>query len=175
MQKNNNFQEDNNYQVYSTWLVKDVPADNMKYLINLFLEKASLNMGCLVKEKTNEGSVEIVRSYYSYIPVCYIASGIVKGSLGHYGAGILAPKTVYHWLGEISLEYNRDQAKEKLQSPTSEIVMDLRKYPMGKAINQKIEWLNSGKITRSEWDKISLKKLTEDIAAHKTPLVTNYL
>jgi hypothetical protein len=175
MQKDNNFQNDSNYQAYSTWLVKDVPADNIKYLINLFLEKAALNMGCQVKENTNEGSVEIVKSYYSYIPVCYVASGMVKGSLGHYGAGLLAPKTVYHWLGEVTLEYNRDQAKTKLESSNNDIVMDLNRYPAGKAINQKIDWLKSGKITEHEWDKISLKQLTEDIANGITPDVLNYL
>jgi hypothetical protein len=134
-------------------------------------------MGSEVTSKTIEGSVDIVRQYYSYIPVAYVASGIIKGSLGHYGAGRLAPRAVYTWLAEITLEYNRDQAKEKLQSSASDmkIAYDLNTYPIGKAINQKIEWYKQGKLIGDAWDKVPLKQLAGDIAAGKKILFENYL
>jgi hypothetical protein len=167
-----NFQDNNTYHIFSNYFVKDVPSVNMEFLIILFLKKASLNMGAGFEEKNQKGKdliqgvVEIIKYNYSYIPVFYIASGFVKGSLGHYGPGRLVPATIYKWMEQISLEYNRDQAKKIQEEKMNDvsIAMDLHKYPIGQAIIKKLDWFKEGKLNGDRWDRINLRELTEAIA-----------
>lgn len=168
---------DQNYQVYSMCLVKDVPTENLEYLIKLFINKASVNMGVALDERKTTGCIEIIKTYYPYIPVHYVASGIIKGSLGHYGAGYLVPRTVYLWMNEISREYNADQAKKALQNSENGagVACDLHKFPAGRAICAKIEWYRSGKISGEDWDRIPLQKLAQDISSNRALKIENYL
>lgn len=168
--------KDENYQAYSNTQIKDVPVANIQYLLKLFLYKAAMNMGAELNDKTTDGAIEITQQHYWSLPVCYVASGIIKGSLGHYGEGRLCPRTVYKWLNEISIEYNRQIASDKRQSNATDIAMpfDLAKYPIGKAIIQKISWYQEGKLNGDKWDNVDLRQLTEDIGAGKSIRFENY-
>lgn len=158
-------EKDNIYQAYSMELVKNVPEDQFKYLIKLFMNKASVNMGCDFNDKSLNGSIEIVSHYFSYIPIHYVASAFIRGSLGDYGAGRLVPRTVKAWHNEMSQEYNRDQAaklqKDKLNDVS--IAMDLHKSPVGTAIMKKIDWYRKGSLDMRDWDKVPLKDLADKI------------
>jgi hypothetical protein len=50
----------------------------------------------------------------------------------------------------------------------------LEKYPLGKAICKKIDWLKSGAITTVEWDRISLKQVAEIIGAGNEPTLEHF-
>jgi hypothetical protein len=170
-------QNDSNYQTYAAYFVKDVPYDNLKYLVQLFMNKAAVNMGNDFNEKTLACVIELIKQSFSYIPVCYVASGFIKGSLGNYDAGRLVPRTIFKWMGEISLEYNRDIAKQKQKEIESTPLQsfDLKKFPLGRAINKKIDWYRENRISIDDWDKISLKELSEMIKRGQNPSVDQFL
>jgi hypothetical protein len=156
---------DSNYQIYATDIVRNVPSENLKYLIKLFMDKASINMGSDYNEKSLSGSIEIITQYFSYIPICYVASGFIRGSLGDYGPGRLVPRTIKGWMVETSTEYNRDQAKKLQQDKLNDvsIAMDLHNWPVGSAIQKKIDWYRKGLLKIEDWDKVPLKELAERI------------
>ena len=164
------------YDRYVTTLVKDViPRDDLKEMVNIFLEDASINMGNDFNDNTLERVIEIIENQFKFLPVCYIASAFKKGSLGHYGTGRLVPRVIYSWLNEISLEYNRDQDHKKHETEDTVVhFSDLDRYPLGKAINKKIDWLKSEAITEDEWDTISLKELAELISKGSYPTPENF-
>jgi len=169
-------QNDNTYQAYSMELVKDVPGESLNYLVKIFMDKAAMNMGSDYKDNTLRGSVEIIKTYFSYIPIHYIASGFIKGSLGDYDSGRLTPRTVKNWMGHISLEYNRDNVKDIQKQKLNDvsIVMNLHKYPIGSAICKKIEWQKKGILDINDWDKVPLKELAEMIGAGHIPTLEKF-
>ena len=150
------------YQQYATTLVKDVlPSETLKGMVNVFMIDAGTNMGSDFTDKTLDRVIEIVQAQFKFLPVCYIASAFKKGSLGDYGAGRLVPRTIYGWLNEISLEYNREQAHKAIPTDTYSNAYDLNKYPVGSAIIKKIEWVRTGIMTMDEWDRVPLKTIAE--------------
>ena len=151
------------YNRNATKLVEDVlPVKELNEMVNIFMIDAGINMGSDFTDNTLERAVQIVSENFRFLPVCYIASAFKKGSLGSYGPGRLVPRTIFTWLNEITLEWNRDQAHERLTA-TPEYVhfKDLEKFPLGKAINRKIEWYKKGLLDMRDWDKIPLKELAE--------------
>jgi len=157
--------EDNKtYQNYAQIIVKEVPEDDMKLLLNLFLNRASTNMGILINDNMAGIILEFIYKEFCYLPVFYIGSGIMKGSLGQYGAGRLVPRTIYGWLNEVSQEYDKYQDHQKYKKIDYLRSFDLNKYPFGQAIIQKIKWYKEGKLQSDDWDKINLESLTEAIA-----------
>ena len=153
------------YDNYSTSLVKDVPRDNIKTLINIFMIDAGVNMGNDFTETSLERTIEIVENSFRFLPVCYIASAFKKGSLGNYGPGRLVPRTINGWLNEITMEYNRDQDHKRLKEIDNSIYFKhLDKYPLGKAIIWKIDY-----VTEDEWDNIPLKEVAEIIGRGGIP------
>lgn len=154
------------YNRHAMELVKDViPKDDLKEMINLFMVDAGINMGSDFTDSTLERAMQIVEDKFRFLPVCYVASAFKKGSLGSFGTGRLVPRTIYYWLNEITLEYNRDQDHKKLQTDPNYLhFKELGKFPLGQAINKKIDWLKIGIINIDDWDKIPLKELSERIA-----------
>ena len=149
------------YNDYATSLVLDVPQEYLKSMVNEFMIDAGINMGADFTDASLERVIEIVQFRYKFLPVCYIGSAFKKGSLGN-GPGRLVPRTINGWLADITLEYNRDESHKKLIQLGEGIhFSDLRKYPLGKAICKKMDWLTSGAITEKEWDRIPLKELAE--------------
>ena len=170
-------ENDSTYQSYAKDLVNNVNNESLKYLIKLFMNRAAINMSADFTDKTLDGSVYIVLKYFSHIPMYYIASGFVKGSLGDYGPGRLNPRSIKHWLGEISLEYNRYLANKMQDNKTNDvsIAYDLHKYPVGQAIIKKIEWYQDGKINGDDWDNINLQALTDAIAKGAVIRLSDFL
>ena len=149
------------YELHATELVKDVvPRDDLREMINIFMYDAGINMGSDFSDKTLDRVVQIVEDNFRFLPVCYVASAFKKGSLGQYGTGRLVPRTIYIWLNEITLEYNRDEDHKKLTTNTEYAHFnDLERYPLGRAIIKKIDWWKSGTITMDDWDRIPSKEL----------------
>ena len=161
-------EDDSLYQKYSQDMAKDVPEDDLKVLIRLFFNKAAVNMGkdaYDAPDATIEAITEFVNKDYKYLPVMYIGMAVIRGSLGRMSSGRLVPGTIYRWLNEISVEYHKVKQEEKYRSYNSENLQsfDLHKYPVGKAICKKIDWLTSGAIDADDWDKIPLKEVAERI------------
>ena len=159
------FEDNDTYQRCSLKTIKDVSYDDLRTMTELFLRKASDNMGSAFNDNTIESVIDFVKTQFHFLPVYALASCIVKGSLGHYGAGRLVPRTIFGWVNESAQDFNRkiehdfqmDQLKER------PISFDLHRYPVGKAINKKIDWLTSGAIDESDWDKIPMKEVAERI------------
>jgi hypothetical protein len=169
--------KDETYRDYATTKAKNVPPDDIKHLVNMFLVEAARDMGTDLKDETIERVISLVRNEYGYLPVCYIASAFRKGALGDYGAGRLVPRTVYQWLSETSVEYNREARHQETEERFKVIgtPVDLKIYPMGSAINQKIDWLTSDAITSEQWDEIDLKKLAFVIGKKQTPILEDFI
>lgn len=161
-------EKDSKYQAYATTLVKEVPGEDIKYLIALFMKEAAINMGSDTDTRTLERTTYHIQKEFSFIPISYIGSAFVRGSLGQFGVGRLVPRTIYGWLNEMSLEYNRMMSKEKYKDHNTQIAIayNLHKYPIGSAIAKKIDWYNKGLLKIENWDKIPIKELAEREAKH---------
>lgn len=159
--------EDNKFQSYATTMVREVPESELKYLVVLFMKEACINMGCDVTEETIDRVIYFVKAEYSYIPVNYIASALISGSLGKIGdgKGRLVPKTILAWLAYSTQEYNRHLASitERNKLNDVSIAMNLHKYPAGMAIDKKIDWYKKGLLRIEDWDKVPLMDLAERI------------
>ena len=137
---------DNVYQTYSNYLVRDVPEEQLKHLVFTFISEAALNMGSNVEKANVDRVIEIIKDYYGSLPIYVICSAFVKGSMGYLGEGRLIPKNVNTWLREIRIEHEREAEHRKIEEQfnVKSPPMDLKKYPMGKALIKKIEWYKFG-------------------------------
>jgi hypothetical protein len=158
------------YSTYSNTICRDVPIDYLKQFILTFIYEASQDMGCdFDRDVMPERVHYIISTQYNHLPLMLVASAFKKGALGQYGPGRLVPRTVYGWLGEMSQYYLTVQNHKEIKDDRRYKFDGLEKYPLGKAICKKIDWLKSGAITSDEWDKISLKELAEIIGAGHDP------
>jgi hypothetical protein len=167
-------EKDDKFQIYANDIVKNVPGEYLQYLISLFMREAAINLGCDENETTLERTIYYVKRDYSYMPINFVASAFIRGSLGQIGdgKGRLVPKTIVAWLADSSLAYNRLIANQKNKENLNDvsIAMDLHKYPVGSAIVKKIEWYRKGLLTSNDWDKVPLKELAEMIKAGHNPI-----
>jgi hypothetical protein len=149
------------YDTYATELIKNIPFENLTVLVKIFMDSASVDMGSEYGESTLDRVGYIIRTEFAYMPLCFIASGFSQGAMGKYGPGRLVPRVIHGWLNEVALEYNRKTNQDNQAELNAEIYVryDLRKYPIGKAIVQKIDWYEAGKLKGDLWDQISLKEL----------------
>ena len=156
---------DSTYQAYSNYPAKEVPDEDLKHLVYVFVAEAALNMGSNVEKANVDRIIEIIKDYYGLLPVYVICSAFIKGSMGYLGEGRLIPKNVNAWLREIRIEHERQLEHKKIEEELTPkgVPVDLKKYPMGKAINKKIEWVRFGLMTIDQWDHIPLKELAEAI------------
>lgn len=164
------------FETYATVLVREVPREYLSEIIELTMKKCSLNMGSNYTDEILQRIIELIKEDFSYMTVNIVVSALLRGSMGNYGAGRLIPKTVAQWLRETSQEYQRDKEHKELDEKLSRNsnAMDLRKYPMGTALNLKIDWLVNGAITSDEWDRISLKQLAEIIGQGQLPELRHF-
>lgn len=163
------------YEDNATKLVKNVIPSTLKSIVNIFMIDAGINMGNDFTDSALERSIEIVQNNFRFLPVYYVASAFKKGSLGNYGPGRLVPRVIYHWLNEITMEYNQDQDHKKLtEVDNNNNFKDLEKYPFGKAICLKIDWYRVGIINSDDWDKIPLKELAEMIGRGQHPTIEDF-
>lgn len=159
------------YQTHANHRITEIPNEALCKIINLILIEASRNMGNEFNDKMLDAIIMTIEENSYNLPLCYIASAIYRGSMGMYGAGRLMPRTILQWLRESSQEYYKDREHKEIEErfKNTGTPVDLRKYPMGTALNLKIDWLVSGAITSDEWDRIPLKKLAEIIGAGHQP------
>jgi len=164
------------FESYATDIVRNVPSDNLKEIIELTMKKCSLNMGSNYTDEVLQRTIELIKEDYSYMTINLIVSALFRGSMGHFGAGRLIPKIIAQWLREISQEYQKEKDHKEIEErfKVTSVPIDLKKYPMGTALNLKIDWLTSGAITSDEWDKIQLKTLAEIIGAGHQPALENF-
>lgn len=162
-----NFEKNATYQRWATTPAGQVPLTELRTLITIFISDAEINMGSNADEQTIERCLWHAGHQYGHLPICYIASGYARGSLGDFGAGRLVPLTVKKWMDQITEDYTRAEAKAKIEElhKNQGAALDLKKYPAGQAIIEKMDWLTSGAITPEEWDRIPLKKVAVDIQA----------
>lgn len=159
--------EDNQtYQLYSNSIVEKVPYDDMSILLKIFFDKAAVNMGKEsydAPDAAREAILEFIFREFGTMPVFYIGSAIISGSLGKYGPGRLVPQTVYKWLNLVSQDFSRKEAHDKLKDYDYSDAMDLHSFPVGKAICKKIDLYEDGIIDIADWDRMPLKEIAERI------------
>jgi hypothetical protein len=159
----------NLYDRYFKDTCKDIPICDLDLLVQKFIIEASIDMGHDFKDDDNKKTVlnkrtlDIIRNDFKHLPLYCVAGAFKKGALGKYGQGRLVPRTIYGWLSEMSLSYSLQRCNEHEQIDETYKWNGLHRYPIGKAINKKIDWLSSGAITLEDWDKISLKELADII------------
>ena len=159
------------YQNFASHLVRNLPTESkLTELIESFYFEAALNMGANTTKKDTSRDISrivyLVRTDFSGLPVSVVASAFIRGSLGKLDPGRLVPRTVFNWLNEVADEYRRKEEHKELQKSLSykTVSCDLHRYPVGQAINKKIEWLLCGAINEEDYDKIPLRDLSERIA-----------
>lgn len=152
------------FETYSNTVCREIPPSNLKQFILTFLYEASQDMGQeFDKEITPDRVFYLLTTHYQHLPLLLVSSAFKRGALGQYGAGRLVPRTIFGWLGEMN-QYFMTTREKKEEAEVKQYKFDgLEKYPLGKAICKKIDWLESGIITSDEWDKIPLKELSERI------------
>lgn len=161
---NTNPPTSSSYDIYANTFCKDIPIETLKGFIMTFLIDASQDMGCdFDKTSMPDRVYYVISTHYNHLPLMLIASAFKRGALGQYGPGRLVPRTIFNWLSEMnqyftSLHELRDASKDRQYKYDG-----LEKFPLGKAICKKIDWLESGAITNDEWDRIPLKELSERI------------
>jgi hypothetical protein len=164
--------KNNTYQEFASYTVKELPTEAVlaDVVESLYFE-AALNMGTNIQKKDNARDISricyLIRTDFNYLPLPVVASAFIKGSLGKLDPGRLIPRTVFTWLTEVAGDYRREQDHKAIQESMKEkpVSFDLHKFPVGKAIIQKITWLQSGAIDEDGWDRIPLKDLAERIAS----------
>ena len=159
------------YETYSTTECSQIPIENLKTIILQFLYDASKDMGSeFDKVQTPDRVYYIIDKHYNHLPLYMVASAFTRGALGQYGSGRLVPRTIFGWLGEINQVY---LTKHNVRDNTGDNYTKfdgLHKYPLGKAINKKIDWYRKGLITADDWETIPLKELAEMIGAGQHPM-----
>jgi len=162
--------ENSLYDTYANSLCLDIPIDYLKRFILEFIYDASKDMGCLFdKIDMPERVYYIISTHYNHLPLMIIASGFKRGALGQFGAGRLVPRTIFGWMEEINQYYltkrnTRDNSKDNYTK-----YKDLQRYPLGKAINKKIDWYKNGILNIKDWDNVPLKKVAEMIGEGHQP------
>lgn len=149
------------YEQHATTPVSEVPRSDMEIIITVFVKEAEIDMGAAFDEMAYPRLYDIICKDYSYLPVYSVAGAFRKGSTGQFGPGRLTPRTIYGWMNEMAQIFNQTSKGKADQIDTSKKWDGLHKYPVGKAINTKIDWLVSGRITESDYDKIPLQAMYE--------------
>ena len=155
------------FEVYKDYLIRDVPPDNLRIIVTGFIDDAALTLGCKpTKADVDKVSEFMSSNQFNFLPMSVAATAFIRGSLGKLknDKSTLSPRNIYEWLSEVSLEfrqYQEHKERDERLSANNIRFSDLDRYPLGKAINKKIDWLKTEAITSEEWDMISLKELAE--------------
>lgn len=163
------------YLIYKDYKVSEVPLEVLRVLITLFIDHAALNLGSKATKADVDRIIEMVRgNEFTFLPIMTIYSAFTRGSLGKLknDKTTLSPRNIYDWMCEVSLEYrqyieHRDR-DDRLSADVSHFT-DLDRYPLGKAINKKIDWCKAGLLDDSNWDRVPLKVLADKIGQGQWP------
>lgn len=158
------------YQTYALETVQNVPLDNLKILVTVFISYAARNLGCKVDKADVDQIIEFIQSpEFCFLPVSVVASAFSRGSLGKLKNDKLTlnPRNIYDWMTEVKIEHRNltehNEREKRLNAEVSHF-KELKKYPLGQALCKKIDWYNSGAIDSDDWDKIPLRELSEIIS-----------
>ena len=163
------------YDTYATTICAEIPIDYMKQFILQFTYDASQDMGCTFdKDEMTERVYYIISTHYNHLPLSLVASGFKRGSLGQYGTGRLIPRTVFGWMGENNQYYITKHSTRDNSQDNYTKFDDLHKYPLGSAINKKIEWYTKGALNINDWDKVPLKELAKFIGEGHYPTLEHF-
>ena len=168
--------ETKDFNIYANEFLTNIPTEKLNSILNKTFFEAGRNMGNDVDDELMDLLIDTTKKYHHKMPLYYVTSSIYKGSMGHYGAGRLIPRTIYGWLREMSHEYEREKEHKEIEQrfENKGTPVDLKKYPMGKAINVKVGWLASGAISDNDYDNIDIKELAEMIGQGKQPLPEDF-
>ena len=168
-------EQSTNYDIYASSLCSEIPLDYLKGFIAGFLYEASIDMGQTYEKDVMVDRVEyMISKHYHHLPLSLVASAFKRGSLGQYGTGRLVPRTIFGWLGEMNQYFMTIHEKQDEDRSMHHKFDGLEKYPLGKAICQKIDWLRSGAITEEQWDKIPLKDVAGMIGRGEMPTIAKF-
>ena len=163
------------YNTYASYPCSEIPLDNLKMILTDLLFEASQDMGQTFDREFLADRVKyIIDKHYSHLPLSLVASAFKRGALGQYGAGRLIPRTVYGWLAEMNQYYMNVNEKDNEREVRHHKFDGLEKYPLGRAICKKIDWMLSGAITEAEWDKIPLKEVAEMMGKGEMPTLAKF-
>lgn len=163
------------YQAYHNSAIREVPTENLKILVTLFINSAALNLGCKATKADVDRVTDIMSgNQFNFLPIEIAASAFGRGSLGKLKneKTTLNPRNIYDWLTEVSLEYRQHiEHKEREDRLSANIVhfKDLERYPLGKAICWKIDH-----VSESDWDNVPLKKVAETIGSGHYPTLEKF-
>jgi len=151
------------YQDNANKIVKDLNKDILELLIQAFFRKAAAEMGKEQYDKEYETVLcilEFVQKEFNYLPISYVYSAFLNGSLGKYEQGRLVPRTVYCWMQSVAQDYLNNCKSEKF-NPMAIGFNDLKNskssdLPVGEALIRKIDLYTSGIIDDNAWDKIDI-------------------
>ena len=165
------------YQNYANTFVRDIPQSELKYIVNLMAREGSKIMGNDFNDDTLDSTIEMILTNHGRLPLSYVSSAIYRGAMGDFGSGRLVARTINQWLREVSKEYRRLIDHKEVQDRLSNEgeAVDLKKYPMGSAINKKIEWLLNGFISSEIYDQIDIKELSVMIRNNRNLSFEDYL
>ena len=168
------------YKTYQSYLIRDVPIDNLKIIVTEFINDAALTLGCkATKADVDKVTFFMSSNQFNYLPVNIASTAFVRGSLGKLknDKTTLNPRNIYDWLSEVGQEYRNfveHKEREKSLSNPGEHFKDLTQFPLGKAICKKIDWYRSGAIDDNDWDNISLHELAEMIGKNIIPTLDRF-
>lgn len=167
--------EDDLYNIYANSDCNDIPSEYLKRLVSGFLYEASIDMGQTYEKDIMVDRVEyMISKHYHHLPLSLVASAFKRGALGQYGTGRLVPRTIFGWLGEINQYFMTIHEKQDEDRSKHHKFDGLEKYPLGKAIIKKIDWLESGVITEDQWDRVPIREVAETIGKGHTPLLSQF-
>jgi len=163
------------YETYSTTECSEIPIEYLKTIILQFLYDASKDMGCdFDKEETPERVYYTISTHYNHLPLYMVASAFRRGALGQYGSGRLVPRTVFGWLGEINQVYLTKHSVRDNSEDNYTKFDGLHKFPLGKAIIKKIDWVRNGSLSIRDWEKVPLKEVAEIIGEGHSPTLEHF-
>jgi hypothetical protein len=163
------------YQIYHNHIVKDVPNENLKILITLFIDYAAVNLGAKAEKADVDRIIEFIQGYeFNYLPISIIASGFVRGSLGKLrnDKTSLNPRNIHEWLSDVSLEYQKGIEHNERDDKLSKDYIhfrDLERIPLGKAICWKIDH-----VSEEDWDDVPLRIVAEMIGLKQMPTLKDF-
>ena len=163
------------YETYANTTCSEIPIDYLKQFILEFLFDASKDMGCSFdKADTVDRVYYLISTHYSHLPLMIIASGFKRGALGQFGPGKLIPRTVFGWMGEINQYYITKHSVRDGSQDAKTRYKDLIHYPLGKAINKKVDWYRKGMLSINDWDNVPLKEVAEMIGKGHEPTLEHF-
>ncbi len=146
------------YQTHANKSIREIPADDLRLLVQSFFRKAAVQMGkdsYDVESDAVDCTLEFIQKEFNYLPLSYVYTAFLNGSLGKYNTGRLVPKTIYGWMQAVAQDYSNNYRRNKYNFEELKSAQS-NGLPIGEAIVRKIDLYTSGIIDDNAWDKIDI-------------------